>query len=183
MMKIILESEEDWKYNMTSPSVSTKKRLGSHSALLAGQNSGFSGFASSGKEFDGGGRVAIATLADIVIARQRGRKASEGCGFSGADCTIVATIVSELARNIILYAKKGEIIIVNTEHDGRSGITIIGRDAGPGITNVERALLGGYSTSGGLGLGLYGVKRISDEFEIETGAGQGTVVTAKKWKH
>jgi serine/threonine-protein kinase RsbT len=125
--------------------------------------------------------IPIKSVTDIVTARQRGREMSVNCGFSETEATLVATIISELARNIVLYAKKGEIVVEQADGDSQNGITIVSRDTGPGIPDLQRALAGGYSTSGGLGLGLCGVRRMVDEFFIDTGNGRGTTVTVKKW--
>ena len=126
--------------------------------------------------------IPIRTVADIVTARQGGRELALQSGFSETESTLIATIISELARNIVLYAQSGEIILEKTgPNDHHRGVTIISRDHGPGIPDVQRALVGGYSTSGGLGLGLCGVRRMVDEFYIDTGTEKGTTVTAKKW--
>ena len=126
--------------------------------------------------------IPIKTVADIVTARQHGRELAQRSGFSETESTLIATIISELARNIVLYAQTGEIILEKASNsDHRRGIVIVSHDRGPGIPDVQRALVGGYSTSGGLGLGLCGVRRMVDEFYIETGAEKGTTVTAKKW--
>jgi serine/threonine-protein kinase RsbT len=127
-------------------------------------------------------RVAIERAADIVTARQEGRQMAALLGFSSGDATIVATAISELARNIVLYAKRGEIVLTLAERGGELGLAITARDGGAGISDVERVLRRGYSTSGGLGLGLPGVRRMMDEFEIVSEAGKGTVVTVKKWR-
>jgi len=118
---------------------------------------------------------------DIVTARQQGRELAVKLGFSETEATLIATIISELARNIVLYAKTGEIVLENSYNGRSNGIIIVSRDAGPGIPDVQRALVGGYSTSGGLGLGLAGVRRMVDEFTIVSDTGKGTTVTAKKW--
>lgn len=119
---------------------------------------------------------------DILSARQKARTLALGAGFSLTDATLVATAVSELARNIILYARQGEIEEKIVRGSDRVGIVIVARDSGPGIHDVERAMQIGYSTSRSLGLGLPGVKRLMDDFEIVSKAGQGTIVTARKWK-
>lgn len=103
-------------------------------------------------------------------------------GFPSSDLTLIATAISELARNIVLYAEYGEVVIRLEEVSGRTGIVVVARDEGPGIPDVEHAMQDGYSTSGGLGLGLPGTKRLMDEFEIESEVGRGTVVTVKKWR-
>ncbi|HSN17044.1 MAG TPA: anti-sigma regulatory factor [Gammaproteobacteria bacterium] len=126
--------------------------------------------------------IPIRTVMDIVTARQHGRELAMETGFSQTESTLIATIISELARNIVLYAQSGEIVLEKTAGgEGRRGVVIISRDNGPGIPDVQRALVGGYSTSGGLGLGLCGVRRMVDEFYIDTGTDKGTTVTAKKW--
>ena len=126
-------------------------------------------------------RVPVASDIDIVAARQQGRALAMRLGFSSSDATMVATAISELARNIVLYAKRGEIIlgaIVNSEH---RGLVITACDDGDGIADIRQALQDGYSTSGRMGVGLPGVRRLMDEFEISSTVGKGTVVSVKKW--
>ena len=124
----------------------------------------------------------ISSDLDLVRAREQGRVLAGQLGFQQSDLTLVATAISELARNIVRYARRGEIILQQAQDSGVAGIVIIARDEGPGIPDVNRAMEQGYSTSGGLGLGLPGVRRIMDEFKIVTEVGRGTVVTATKWK-
>ena len=126
--------------------------------------------------------VPIRVDSDIVTARQQGRTLASRVGFSSGEATLIATAISELSRNIVLYATQGEIIVASVENGVRRGVVVVARDKGPGIADVRRATAGGYSTSGGLGLGLAGVRRLMDEFEIVTDVGIGTTVTAKKWK-
>jgi serine/threonine-protein kinase RsbT len=126
--------------------------------------------------------IEIASSADILTARRNGRELARRVGFSPADATLVATVISELARNIVLYAMRGEIIVRCAESAGRPGVVVIARDCGPGIPDVRQALCVGFSTSGGLGLGLPGAKRLMDEFEIVSEVEVGTTVTVKKWK-
>lgn len=126
-------------------------------------------------------RIPIASDLDIVRARQTGRTAASTLGFSSTDLTLIATAISELARNIVMYAKEGEIIVRLVRSSDKQGIVVIARDHGPGIADVRRTLQDGYSTSRSLGLGLPGVRRLMDEFEIESQLGQGTVVTVRKW--
>ena len=125
--------------------------------------------------------VPIASSADIVTARQLGRALAASLGFTGSDLTVIATAISELARNIIEYAIDGAIVMMAVEKGGRPGINILARDAGPGIPDVAKALGAGYSTGQGLGVGLPGVRRLMDEFEISSRAGEGTSVTVRKW--
>jgi serine/threonine-protein kinase RsbT len=125
--------------------------------------------------------VAIRSDGDIVAARQQGRSLAAAIGFTATDATLIATAISELARNIVMYAGQGEVMMRSVEISQRKGIVIVARDSGPGIRSLENVLRDGYSTSGGLGLGLPGVKRLMDEFTIESELGQGTMVTVKKW--
>jgi serine/threonine-protein kinase RsbT len=126
-------------------------------------------------------RVPIRSDVDIVAARQQGRELAAEIGFSITDGTLIATSISELARNIVSYAAQGEIVLSRIENSRTPGMLIVARDGGPGIGNIQDVLLDGYSTSGGLGLGLPGVKRLMDEFEIQSEVGAGTTVSVKKW--
>ena len=123
----------------------------------------------------------IATDSDIVAARQRGRRIAEQVGFSSSDQVMIATAISEMARNIVQYAGPGEILLSIVSRSRHRGVAIVARDHGPGIPDVARALQDGYSTSNGLGMGLPGVRRLMDEFEIRSDVGKGTTVTMKKW--
>jgi len=127
-------------------------------------------------------KVPIQSDTDIVTARQRGRMLATQLGFTSGDATIIATAISELARNIVLYAKKGEVGLTPVESLDNYGLIITARDEGEGISDVRQAMQDGYSTSGRLGVGLPGVKRLMDEFEIVSEIGKGTTVTVKKWK-
>jgi serine/threonine-protein kinase RsbT len=127
-------------------------------------------------------QLPISSDLDLVRAREQGRVLAGQLGFQQSDLTLVATAISELARNIVRYARRGEIVLRQAEDGGIPGIVIIARDEGPGIPDVNRAMEQGYSTSGGLGLGLPGVRRIMDKFEIVSEVGKGTVVTVVKWK-
>ena len=125
--------------------------------------------------------VPIFGESDIVTARQRGREMALALGFEGVDLTLIATAVSEIARNIVKYAGRGEIHFSAGRRDSKQGIVVEARDSGPGIVDLEMAMRDGYSTQGGLGLGLPGAKRLMDDFEIQSSPGHGTVVTLKKW--
>jgi serine/threonine-protein kinase RsbT len=116
-----------------------------------------------------------------VIARQRGRELAAAAGFSSADQTLLATAISEVARNIVNYANHGEILLSSPEETGRRGLVIVARDEGPGIRDVELAMRDGFSTANSLGVGLPGARRLVDEFEIVSTVGVGTTVTMKKW--
>jgi serine/threonine-protein kinase RsbT len=124
--------------------------------------------------------VPIRTEVDIVAARQQGRALAAQLGFSSSELALIATAISEVARNIIVYAKEGEIVVSLVESNP-AGIMVVVRDQGPGIADIELAMQDGYSTGGGLGLGLPGSKRLMDEFEIQTELGRGTTITMKKW--
>jgi serine/threonine-protein kinase RsbT len=126
--------------------------------------------------------VVIAHDGDIVEARRKGRELAQRIGFSGSELTIIATAISEIARNIVVYADHGEISLSVADNGGRRGILVIARDEGPGIPDVERAMRDGYSTGKSLGLGLPGARRLMDDFEIISKAGEGTTVTMWKWK-
>lgn len=125
--------------------------------------------------------IPIASDLDIVRARQAGRAEAAKLGFSSTDLTLIATAISELARNIVMYAKEGEIVFRLVRSSDRQGVIVIARDKGPGIADIRQTIQDGYSTSRSLGLGLPGVRRLMDEFEIESQLGVGTVVTLKKW--
>jgi serine/threonine-protein kinase RsbT len=127
-------------------------------------------------------RVAINSDQDIVSARQKGRGMANELGFSSGDATLIATAISELARNIVSYAGKGQIILKVVNGLNRQGIAVIASDDGPGIADIRQALRDGFSTSGSLGLGLPGVRRLMDEFDITSQPGRGTVVAVKKWR-
>lgn len=126
--------------------------------------------------------VPITSDKDIVTARQQGRAVALETGFSLSEATLIATAISELARNIVSYATQGRITVKPTNGaSGMRGLTIIATDSGPGIADIAQALRDGYSSSGGLGLGLPGVRRLMDEFDIASHAGGGTTVTVTKW--
>lgn len=126
--------------------------------------------------------ITISDHGDIITARQRGRELASHVGFRLTEATLIAMIISELASNILLYAKKGEIVLETCSSGKKTGLSITCQDNGPGITDLQRALAGGYSTSGGLGLSLNGIRRMVDEFSVETGDGHGTRIAAKIWQ-
>jgi serine/threonine-protein kinase RsbT len=128
-------------------------------------------------------RVPIESDADVVSARQRGRELAAELGFSGSDLTVIATAISEVARNIIAYARSGELVLHLVDERSKRGLVVVARDEGPGIPDVEQALQDGYSTGDSLGLGLPGARRLMDEFEIVSQVGRGTTVTMTKWMH
>ncbi|MDR3506350.1 MAG: anti-sigma regulatory factor [Caulobacteraceae bacterium] len=119
---------------------------------------------------------------DVVTARQKGREMAVEAGLSGSDLTLIATAISEVARNILVYAGHGEIILRQLERNGRRGVCVIARDEGPGIQDIPLAMQDGYSTGRSLGLGLPGAKRLMDDFEIVSEVGKGVTVTMMKWR-
>jgi serine/threonine-protein kinase RsbT len=125
--------------------------------------------------------IAVTSEEGIVLARQAGRAMSAELGLSETDQTLVATAISEVARNIILYAGRGVVELDVTIGASGPGLRIRAVDEGPGIDDVELAMRDGYSTGRSLGLGLPGARRLMDEFSITSVAGQGTTVTMVKW--
>jgi serine/threonine-protein kinase RsbT len=128
-------------------------------------------------------RVPTTTDADLVAARAEGRAMAERLGFPRPDPTLIATAISEVARNIVVHVGRGEIVLKPFEDAGRYGLVVIARDDGPGIRDVEAAVRDDYSARGGLGLGLPGARRLMDAFEIESSADSGTTVTMTKWRY
>jgi serine/threonine-protein kinase RsbT len=126
--------------------------------------------------------IAIESDADIVSARQQARRLAAEVELSSTDQTLLATAISEVARNITAYATSGAVDLgVISQDSGRRGIQVVARDEGPGIEDLERALQDGYTSANGLGLGLPGARRLVDEFEIESAPGRGTTVTLIMW--
>jgi serine/threonine-protein kinase RsbT len=131
---------------------------------------------------DAESRIAIESDADVVTARQRARGLAAGLDLSSTDQTLLATAISEVARNITTYATRGEVLLsIVRDNGGREGIRVVAHDDGPGIADLELALQDGYTSGGGLGLGLPGARRLVDEFEIESAPSMGTTVTLVKW--
>ena len=126
--------------------------------------------------------IPIESDADVVTARQRAREMAGALELTTTDQTLLATAISEVARNITTYAKRGEVLLsVVRDEGGRKGIQVIARDEGPGIADVELALRDGYTSGSGLGIGLPGARRLVDDFNIETAPGEGTKVTLVMW--
>lgn len=126
-------------------------------------------------------RVIVQGDGDVVMARQRARELAAGLGFTSTELTLLATAVSEVARNIVSYAKRGEIILNVVAEAGRQGVLVVAQDDGPGIADIDQAMRDGYSTGMSLGLGLPGARRLMDEFDVQSTVGVGTVVTMTKW--
>ena len=130
---------------------------------------------------DGDKRVQIKDESGILQARKHARELASDLGFDVTSQTLIATAISELARNILKYACSGEIILRPAARNGAPGLTIIASDEGPGITDVALAMTDGFSTGHGLGLGLPGAKRLMDDFDLVSGVGSGTTVTTTRW--
>ena len=126
-------------------------------------------------------RVPIRSDADIVTARQKGRLLALELGFEGTEVTLIAAAISEVSRNIVEYAKRGEIILRPLNHGAKQGLCVIARDRGPGIPDIAQAMRYGYTSGRGLGVGLPGAKWLMDEFDIQSKAGAGTTITMTKW--
>ena len=125
--------------------------------------------------------IALETEHDIAVARGEVRSLAAGLGFRIIDQTRLATVCSELARNVVKYAKRGRMIAQPLEGAGRQGLRLIFEDSGPGIPDIAAAMRDGFSTGRGLGKGLPGSKRLVDVFEIESEVGVGTRVTVVRW--
>jgi serine/threonine-protein kinase RsbT len=128
-------------------------------------------------------RISINSDADLVAARAEGRAMAERLGFPRPDPTLIATAISEVARNIVVHVGGGEIVLKPFQEPDRYGLVVIASDEGPGIRDVEAALRDEYSGRGGLGLGLPGARRLMDDFEVSSDARIGTTVTMRKWRY
>ena len=128
-------------------------------------------------------RLAVREEPDVVMARQAVRAVAREAGLAASAVEAIATAVSEIARNIVVHSRGGEIAVRRVEERGRHGVEVVARDEAPGIADPERAMQDGYSTSNGLGLGLPGARRLVDVFTLESAPGKGTTVTLKKWVH
>lgn len=124
----------------------------------------------------------IRTQSDVVLVRQAVRDWSKEMGFSLVDQTKIVTAASELARNTLDYGGGGEMRIARLQEGFRKGLRLAFADQGPGISDLGLALKDGYTTGGGLGLGLSGAKRLMNDFEITSVVGEGTTVTVTRWK-
>jgi serine/threonine-protein kinase RsbT len=131
---------------------------------------------------DDGVRIAIASDGDLVTARAEGRALALELGFSRTDATLIATAISEIARNIVVHVGDGEIALRPVYEDARYGLVVVARDRGPGIRDVDAALKHGHAGGGGLGLGLPGARRLMDEFDVTSDLDRGTTVTMTKWR-
>ena len=127
-------------------------------------------------------RVSIDADADLVTARAEARAMAERLGFPRPDPTLIATAISEIARNIVVHVGRGEIVLRPLQEADRYGLEVVASDEGAGIRDVEAALRDDYSGRGGLGLGLPGARRLMDDFELASDADTGTTVTMRKWR-
>ena len=127
-------------------------------------------------------RVPITTDEDMLPARASGRALALKLGFSRTDATLIATAISEIARNIVVHVGEGEIAMKPIKEQRRYGLVVIASDAGPGITDVDAALEHGSASRGGLGLGLPGARRLMDDFDVKSERGRGTTITMTKWR-
>ena len=125
--------------------------------------------------------IPIVVDGDVVVARQRARELAADLAFTSTDLTLLATAISEIARNITTYADRGEVCITTVRRGSRQGVKVVASDNGPGIANIDLALRDGYTSGKGLGLGLPGARRLMDEFDIDTEVGRGTRITMLKW--
>lgn len=126
--------------------------------------------------------MSVTTSEDVVRVRQRVRAQAVALGFSLVDQTKIVTAASEIARNTVLHGGGGTMIMDTVRQSGRVGLRLAFSDKGPGIPDLERAMTDGFTTSGGLGLGLSGSKRLSNEFDVKSAVGEGTTVTLIRWK-
>jgi serine/threonine-protein kinase RsbT len=130
---------------------------------------------------DRGARQEVASDQDVVRVRQLVRTEAVAVKLSLVDQTKVVTAASELARNTLVYGGGGTVEVSRVDNGRRQGIRIVFADDGPGIADLDLAFTDGYTTGGGLGLGLSGARRLVDEFDIDTAAGRGTCITVTKW--
>ena len=127
------------------------------------------------------GTQAVRLEQDVVLARQTARKLATDCGMRLIDLTKLVTAVSELARNTVVYGGGGDMDWQILDDIGRTGLRLSFRDQGPGIPDIKLAMTDGWTSGGGLGLGLTGAKRLVDEFDLQTAPGEGTCVTITRW--
>lgn len=127
-------------------------------------------------------RVVIRGESDILAARRTARTLATQLGFNDIQLIEIATAISEIARNTIVYAREGEMIFAEVREGARRGVRVVATDRGPGIADLAAAMSDGHSTGGGLGLGLPGAKRLMDEFRLDSALGAGTTVTMTKWQ-
>src|SRR6516162_4350947 len=125
--------------------------------------------------------VNIKNSDDIVAARKAGHQLALDLGFSLTDVTMIATAISEIARNITSYAGRGVVRVTVSDREGRKALVVRAEDYGPGIADIDRAMEDGYSTGRGLGMGMPGARRLMDRLIVESKVGRGTVIEMWKW--
>lgn len=125
--------------------------------------------------------VHICHESDVVVVRQRARELAREQALPAARAEALAIAVTEIACNIVAHARDGVVLLGTVLDESRRGVVVIARDAGPGIEQIEQAMVDGYSTGNGLGFGLPGARRLVDDFEIESHVGTGTTVTLRQW--
>lgn len=125
--------------------------------------------------------VPVRVEADILIARKAARSIGLRLGLNETELVLVATAISEIARNILIYAREGEMTFEEQSQGHRRGLVVTARDEGPGIADINKAMQDGFTTGKGLGLGLPGARRLMDDFSIESKPGEGTTIVMKKW--
>ena len=125
--------------------------------------------------------VEIINSDDIVAARKAGHQLALDLGFSLTDVTMIATAISEIARNITSYAGRGTVRVWVADRDGRKALVVRAEDQGPGIADIDRAMEDGYSTGRGLGMGLPGARRLMDRLVVDSALGRGTIIEMWKW--
>lgn len=126
--------------------------------------------------------ISIQSDLDIVAARMAARDMAKVMGFGAIDQARIATAISELARNIYLYAGEGSVTVREVQQGTRKGLEVVCEDQGPGIDDVNLVMQDGYTTSKGMGMGLPGARRLMDDFEVISVGGEGTTITCRKWK-
>ena len=126
-------------------------------------------------------KVEIRQESDILAARKVARTIATRLKFSEIDLILIATAISEIARNILTYATQGDMSFEEVQEPSRRGLIVTARDQGPGIPDIDRAMEDGFSSGKGLGLGLPGARRLMDEFTIASTVGTGTTIVMKKW--
>jgi serine/threonine-protein kinase RsbT len=127
--------------------------------------------------------ITIVSDASVMAARQKGRELAMAVGIAGSDLTLLATAISEVARNIVQYAGRGQIEFQHVVRGSKRGLMVIARDNGPGIADIRQAMQDGFSTSRGMGLGLPGARRLMDDFDIVSEIGKGTTISMTKWEY
>ncbi|HTI05295.1 MAG TPA: anti-sigma regulatory factor [Gemmatimonadales bacterium] len=128
-------------------------------------------------------RIPIQDSADVAVAGEHGRRLASQLEFSSADVTVITTAILEVARNVLAYAGRGDLLLHLIQQGGRSGLSVVAHDDGPGIRDVENALRDGCGEGRSGGLGLATARRLMDEFQIQSEPGRGTTVRMRKWTH